>query len=260
MEGLIYNIQHYSIHDGPGIRTTVFLKGCPLRCWWCHNPESQEVGIEHVTVRRAVDGKVFEGELAVGSWQLAGDVLKQIEKDAVFYSESGGGVTFSGGEPMMQADFLSEVLTLCKEKDIHTAIDTCGHAEPAAFKQVMDLADLFLFDIKLMDDVKHLEYTGVSNELALKNLGVLARAGKEIIIRFPVIPGITDDEVNLAGIAELMKGLHLSRIDLLPYHAIARDKYWRIGREYLLEGLKEPDLDKMERLKGYFMDNGIEIG
>lgn len=252
MTGLIYNIQRYSIHDGPGIRTTVFLKGCPLRCWWCHNPESQEVGIEQVRVRRELDGKVFEIKSAVGSWQSAVDVMKEIEKDSVFYTESGGGVTFSGGEPMMQPDFIAEMLMLCKQQGIHTAIDTCGHAEPAAFMKVMELADLFLFDIKLMDDVKHVEYTGVSHELALKNLEMISRAGKNIIIRFPVIPGVTDDPENIEAIIALMQGLHLKNINLLPYHSIAKDKYRRIGRTYLLEDMQEPDEEEMEKLRTIF--------
>jgi pyruvate formate lyase activating enzyme len=252
MKGLIYNIQHYSIHDGPGIRTTVFLKGCPLRCWWCHNPESQEVGIEQVRVRRELDGKVYEINSAVGSRQSAVEVLRELQKDSVFYAESGGGVTFSGGEPMMQADFLAEILTLCEQQGIHTAIDTCGYAEPAAFLKVMDLADLFLFDIKLMDDVKHVEYTGVSNELALKNLEMISRAGKNIIIRFPVIPGITDDPENIKAVIALMQGLHLKNIDLLPYHSIAKDKYRRIGRTYLLEDMHEPNEEEMEKLREVF--------
>jgi pyruvate formate lyase activating enzyme len=257
MSGLIYNIQHFSIHDGPGIRTTVFLKGCPLRCWWCHNPESQEAAIERMRVRREMDGKVFEEKLTVGSWQSAAGVMEEIEKDIVFYLESGGGVTFSGGEPMMQPDFLAEMLHLCKSKGIHTAIDTSGHAEPAAFKKVMDTADLFLYDIKLMDDVKHVEYTGVSNELALKNLAMLAGAGKEILLRFPVILGITDDDENVDKVARLMKGLHLNRIDLLPYHSIAKEKYRRLGREYLLPDVREPLEEEMDILHRFFQSIGV---
>jgi pyruvate formate lyase activating enzyme len=259
MPGLIYNIQHYSIHDGPGIRTTVFLKGCPLRCWWCHNPESQEAGIEQVEVHRELDGKLFSNQSAVGSWQLAVNVMAEIEKDMVFYRESGGGVTFSGGEPLMQPDFLAEMLELCKSHGIHTAIDTCGHAEPGAFRKVMDSADLFLYDLKLMDDAQHMKYTGVSNLLALKNLEMLANAGKEILIRFPVIPGITDGEENIRQIAILMNRLHLHRIDILPYHSIARDKYRRMNREYLLPEIKEPTGNEMKQLKHFFISNKLIV-
>jgi pyruvate formate lyase activating enzyme len=203
-------------------------------------------------VQRVLDGKSFETELAVGSWQLAGEVMKEIEKDEVFYKESGGGVTFSGGEPLMQADALQELLELCREKGYHTAIDTSGHAEPAAIHRVMGLADLWLFDLKLMDDLKHVEYTGLSNEMALKNLEMLAFAGKSIIIRFPLIPGITDRNDNLEAVAKLMIKLGLKRIDILPYHAIAKDKYRRMGKDYMLESVKGPDDVQVNMIKNYF--------
>jgi pyruvate formate lyase activating enzyme len=259
LNALIFDIRRYTIHDGPGIRTTVFFKGCPLRCWWCHNPESQEVGVEKVAMQRFIDGKCFEVELAVGSWQSAEDVMKEIEKDSVFYQESGGGVTFSGGEPLLQAEALKELLYFCREKGCHTAIDTSGHAEPAAVKQVMGLADLWLFDLKLMDDIKHLEYTGVSNELALKNLEMLSREGKEIIVRFPVIPGITDNKDNLGAIVTLMKRLHLNRIDLLPYHDIARDKYRRMRKEYLPGEILSPSMERMNEIMAFFVENDIIV-
>jgi len=260
LNSLVFDIRHYTIHDGPGIRTTVFFKGCPLRCRWCHNPESQERGVEQVSMERILDGKRFERELTVGSWQLAEEVMKEISKDAVFYEESGGGVTFSGGEPLMQAEALQELLGLCREKAYHTAIDTSGHAEPAAVKQVMELADLWLFDLKLMDDDKHMEYTGVSNELALKNLETVAMAGKEIIVRFPLIPGITDGSDNLETISKLMLKLGLKRIDILPYHAIAKDKYRRIGKEFLMEGVKEPAEERVHGIMKYFAEKGFSVG
>lgn len=258
MSGFIYNIQHYSIHDGPGIRTTVFFKGCPLRCWWCHNPESQEVGIEQMEVRREMDGKVFISKSAVGGQRSAVEVMKEILKDKVFFEESGGGVTFSGGEPMMQAGFLAELLQLCKEAGIHTAIDTCGHAEPAAFRKVIDMTDLFLYDIKLMDDIRHVEYTGVSNELSLSNLETLVTAGKNIILRFPVIPGITDSHENIDAIISLMNKININKIDLLPYHNIAKEKYRRLGRIYQLEDIKDPGVDEMKKIEIQFTTSGIE--
>jgi pyruvate formate lyase activating enzyme len=204
-----------------------------------------------------LNGRSFESKLAVGSWQPAEDVMREIDKDAIFYDESGGGVTFSGGEPLMQADALAELLALCKENGYHTAVDTSGHAEPAVVKKLMTLADLWLFDLKLIDDTKHLEYTGVSNELALKILEMLARAGKEIIIRFALIPGITDEESNLRHIMNLMKKLGLTKIDVLPYHAIAREKYVRMGRVYLLEGMKEPGKEKVDEIIKFFKENGF---
>jgi len=231
-----------------------------MRCQWCHNPESQEVGVEQVFVQRTLDGKTYESVLTFGRWQLSKDVMKEIEKDELFYRESSGGVTFSGGEPLMQADALEELLVLSKEKGYHTAIDTSGYAEPAAVKKVMETTDLWLFDLKLIDDLKHIEFTGVSNDLALNNLETLARAGKKITIRFPLIPGITDDNDNLKSIALLMKKLALTRIDVLPYHSIAKDKYKRMGKMFLMEGLKDPDEGKINEVKDFFIGQGLDVG
>jgi pyruvate formate lyase activating enzyme len=254
---LIFDIRRYTIHDGPGIRTTVFFKGCPLRCWWCHNPESQETGIEQVIVKRVLDGMIFESMQAVGSWRPAEEVMNEIAKDEVFYRESGGGVTFSGGEPLMQPDALRELIMLCKEKGYHTAIDTSGIAEPSSLKKVIGQADLWLFDLKLMNDISHLEFTGVSNELALRNLETLARQGKEIIIRFPLIPGITDEPENLEMISMLMKKLKLDRIDILPYHSIAKEKYQRMKRKYLAENIQEPNNEMIEKTVSFFTQQGF---
>jgi pyruvate formate lyase activating enzyme len=213
-----------------------------------------------VLVKRILDGKRFESKLAVGSWQPAEEIMLDVSKDAVFYEESGGGVTFSGGEPLMQADALHELLGLCRKQGYHTAIDTSGHAEPAAVKRVIELADLWLFDLKLMDDARHLEYTGVSNELALKNLETIAQAGKEVIIRFPFIPGITDGKDNLEAISKLMLKLGLKRIDILPYHDIARDKYRRLGKPFLLSDLKEPEIHMVNETVNLFEDHRFKVG
>lgn len=258
MNGLIFDIRHYSIHDGPGIRTTVFLKGCPMRCWWCHNPESQEKGIGRMNRERVMEGRTFTFQAEVGRRQSPEEVMKEITKDEVFYLESGGGVTFSGGEPMMQPNFLSEMLARCKQHGYHTALDTCGSAEPAALKKVIGNTDLFLYDLKIMDDALHVEYTGVSNELSLTNLETIAREGKEVIIRFPVIPGFTDIPQNLEAIAARMTGLGLDRIDLLPYHGIAKHKYRKMEREYFLPEIKEPSKEKMEVISRFFWDHEIE--
>lgn len=231
-----------------------------MRCWWCHNPESQEAWSEQVTIHRTLDGKTFDKKLAIGSWQLAVDVMKEIERDEVFYMESGGGVTFSGGEPLMQAEALKALLENCKQKGYHTAVDTSGYAEPASLNEVIHLADLWLFDLKLMDDSKHVEFTGISNELALKNLETLAHAGKEIVVRFPLIPGITDGMENLDKIAIVMKMLGLNRIDILPYHAIAMNKYTRIGKAFMLEGLKEPSEEDVKVVEDFFSGKGYNVG
>ncbi len=202
---------------------------------------------------------MFETELAVGGQRSAVELMMEIQKDEVFYLESGGGVTFSGGEPLMQAEALKEILELCRTKGYHTAIDTSGHANNGALNEVIDLAGLWLFDLKFMDDAKHVEYTGISNELALRNLETLARAGKNIIIRFPLIPGITDGSENLEAIAGQMKKLDLNRIDILPYHSIAKDKYKRMGKMFLLDEVKEPGEERINEVKKYFTRWGLSV-
>jgi len=185
--------------------------------------------------------------------------MREIEKDEVFYNESGGGVTFSGGEPLMQADALKELLEMCKAKGYHTAIDTSGYAENGSIRKLINQADLWLFDLKIMDDIKHVEYTGVSNELLLRNLETLAKAGEQIVIRFPLIPGITDDMENLEAISSIMKKLNLDRIDILPYHSIAKNKYSRMDKIYLMEGVEEPDPARIEEVREFFKRNGMNV-
>ena len=230
-----------------------------MRCRWCHNPESQEWTVEEIIREKRMDGKLYEKKSAVGSWQSAEEVISEIDKDLVFYQESHGGVTFSGGEPLMQPDFLVELLELCRERGYHTAVDTCGHAEPAMLKRVMDKTDLFLYDLKLLDDAKHVKYTGLSNELSIKNLEMIARIGKEVIIRFPVIPGITDCQDNLEGVSALMKKLGLKKIDLLPYHTIGKEKYRKLKREFLIEGVIGPTEERMKELFAYFEERSFIV-
>lgn len=258
--GLIYDIKHYSIHDGPGIRTTIFFKGCPLRCWWCHNPESQELMTERISKERKLDGRSYMTESAIGSRISARKVMEEINKDAIFYQESGGGVTFSGGEPLMQADFLVELLKLCRERGYHTAVDTSGYAEPRSFRKVMKHTSLFLYDIKLVDDALHVDYTGASNALSFYNLKMIISEGKDVIIRFPLVPGYTDNRGNLEAIGSLMTGLGLKRIDVLPYHDIARHKYEKLGKNYLLSEVKEPEREKIEGTRAFFEKEGLTVG
>ncbi len=262
MPGLVFDIKRYAIHDGPGIRTTVFLKGCPLRCWWCHNPESQEAEIQQAVKVRKLDGRVFEEEESIGRWMTVEEVMDEVKRDAVYYEESSGGVTLSGGEPLMQGEFSESLLKALKEEGFHTCIDTSGHTEPAMLKKSMPYTDLYLYDIKLIDDVGHLNYTGVSNELAFSNLKLLVRNGKHIIARFPVIPGITDGPGNLEGIMALLHHHGLERIDLLPYHAIARSKYQRLGLTYRMPEVREPSAAWLDELKTAFEREGFmaEIG
>jgi len=258
VKGLVFDIKRFAIHDGPGIRTTIFLKGCPLRCWWCHNPESQASTVQFVNKEIKLDGKIYTEKEQIGNLMTVEEVMNEIRKDMVFYEESDGGVTFSGGEPLMQSDFLIEIMELCKQEGIHTAIDTSGHTEPGNLKRIMKLADLFLFDLKMMNDITHLEYTGVSNELSLSNLKYLARENKDVIIRFPVIPGVTDENQNLDEIMIFMKNFRLNNIDLLPYHSIAKNKYMRLGLKYELSETEEPSEEQMEKLKMEFSKAGFQ--
>lgn len=216
--------------------------------------------MEKVNRKRVFDGRDFHREETIGKWYSEKELMHEIEKDMVFYRESGGGVTFSGGEPLMQADALAQLLHLCKERELHTVVDTSGHAKPAAMKKVMPFTDLWLYDLKLMDDQQHVEYTGVSNDLALKNLEMLSSRGNKVIIRFPLVPGITDGIENLEGIAFLMRKNRLNRIDILPYHSIAREKYRRLGQSYLLENLVEPDEIRIDEVRSFFSGLGFETG
>lgn len=293
--GVIYNIQRYSIHDGPGIRTTVFLKGCPLNCWWCHNPESQNINEDIMFIKnrctlcgqciRICPGnalELFDGEIMLDpskctackkcadacpsrARETAGKrvdteyVMKEIKKDLIFYDEAGGGVTFSGGEPLMQPKFLRELLMKCRDEGIHTAIDTSGFSQWEVIEGLLDFTDLFLYDIKLMDNEKHKKYTGVSNALILDNLKRLSSLGKEIYARLPVIPGINDDEGNIRAAGEFLSRHGIIRVNILPYHSIGRDKYIRLGRSYSLGDLAEPGEGEILKIKNILESYGLKV-
>ena len=260
MKGIIFDIKHFSINDGPGIRTTVFFKGCPLRCWWCHNPESQAKHEEVVIKERSLDGRSYRMEEVSGRWVEAEEVMKEIEKDSIYYDQSGGGITFSGGEPLMQPEFLLELLLLAKDKGYHTALDTCGHVSETVLRHVMDQVDLFLYDLKLIDPEAHMKYTGVPNDLVLKNLKYLSEKGKKMIIRVPVIPGITGTHQNINAIRDLLLELNgLEQIDLLPYHRIAKNKYQRLKMSYKLEGMEEPSPESLREIKEVFEGIGMKV-
>jgi pyruvate formate lyase activating enzyme len=273
LSGTVFNIQRFCTHDGPGIRTTVFLKGCPLTCWWCHNPESHDPHPEImvmenrcvacgqcVTVCPAGEGTRQQATRAAvctccgrcvevcpaEARQLAGrplsveEVLREVMRDRMFYEQSGGGVTFSGGEPLTKAAFLREVLAQCQGRGIHTAVDTCGFAPWDHLEAVAAVTDLFLYDLKLIDDRRHRQFTGVSNALILDNLRRLSQVHKQIWIRVPLIPGINDAAGDLQALGELIARLpEVQRVDLLPYHATALGKFARLGRAYPL-GKIEP--------------------
>lgn len=272
--GVIFNIQRYCVDDGPGIRTTVFFKGCNLKCAWCHNPESQSFNIQRMFYKDKCTGcgkcvKVcpynlnncdFCGECGIycpndarkicGKEYSADEVFNEIIKDKVFYENSGGGVTFSGGECMLQIDFLLEILKKCKENGIHTAIDTAGHIPWESFERVMPYTDLFLYDIKAMDCDIHKKYTGVENTLIIENLSRLLKSGAYVWVRIPVIPSVNSNEKEMKAIRCFFeRNGYPSKIELLPYHSMGEHKYDALGRKAeKFEVPSKEDIEKFEKI------------
>jgi pyruvate formate lyase activating enzyme len=259
--GYIFDIKKYSINDGPGIRTTVFLKGCPLNCIWCHNPESHNMQPEMIEMsKRWTIYSHSESPDKIGRIASASEIFTEIKKDILFYKESDGGVTFSGGEPMMQTGFLKLLLQMCKEENISTAVDTSGYTEINNFELIYDLTDIFLFDLKVVNEEEHLKYTGLSNSLILSNLKALTDKGDKVIIRVPVIPGINDSEENISEIINLISSLkQLRQINLLPFHNSAAAKYKRINKPYRLNGIETPSAGYMDSLKQKFEAAGSTV-
>ena len=294
--GTVFDIKKFSIHDGPGIRTTVFLKGCGLRCWWCHNPESQHPQPELLLrsnlciVCGACVGECPQGAIAwnshsyitdrdrctrcgecisacyadareiVGQDMTVDQVMAEIMRDAPFYDESGGGVTFSGGEPLIQSDFLLSLLKACKALELHTVVDTCGYVPVQSLDKVREFVDLFLYDLKLMDAERHRQVTGASNLLVLDNLHHLATCGHRIIIRIPIIPHINDDEDNIRQTAEFIRTLPaVERVDILPYHQIGSDKYDRLARNNPMPATSPPAETHMAEIKANLESFGLKV-
>jgi pyruvate formate lyase activating enzyme len=281
-QGSVFNLQRFSLQDGPGLRTTVFMKGCPLSCLWCHNPESQAARPEILRLenRCMACGRCSEADLAgrsgrvmaegdleacpTGALQQVGQPLeaaalvRQLLRDRVFFDESAGGVTFSGGEPLMQAPFLVEALDRLRAEGVHTALDTCGFAPWSALREAAGLASLVLYDLKLMDDARHRAATGQSNRIILDNLEALCGIHGQIWIRVPVIPGCNDDEANLEAAARFLAPLAgIRQVDLLPYHRTGAAKFARMGRSYALDGLQSPTPQRMEALAALFRARGL---
>ena len=254
--GIIFKIKKYAIHDGPGIRTTIFLKGCPLDCWWCHNPEGKMPNPQVMKTDNSLGGR----SEVVGKKMSVDEVIFEIEKDIIFYDESQGGVTFSGGEPLLQAQFLLAMLKACREKEIHTIVDTSGFAPAEIFVEICNMIDLVLFDLKLMDDEMHRRYTGVSNKTILKNLETLSGFNTPHHIRFPLIPGITDTDENVLSVAEFVRALgSVSRIDILPMHRIADGKYRRLGMQSKMANKQPPFPEEITTIKRQFEDFGFAV-
>jgi pyruvate formate lyase activating enzyme len=275
VSGVIFHIMRFSLHDGPGIRTAVFFKGCPLSCWWCHNPESQNFepevlysadrcrlcgdcaaacphgAIERTAARMTVTGDCrlcatcvdacgAEARSVAGRTMTVTEILREIERDLVFFDESGGGVTFTGGEPFGQPELLEALLHACRERRIHTTIETCGAAARETVLRLGGLADLILYDLKILDPSRHRQYTGASNRHILENLEALVAAGRPLTVRLPIVPGINDGRADVRAACDYLAKLNLTRVDLLPYHRAGAEKYRRLGREYRLEQTLPP--------------------
>ncbi len=260
MTGIIFDIKRFALHDGPGIRTTVFFKGCSMRCLWCHNPESQKEECEK-TVRDLPLGMLRYSEtFTIGSAMSVDEVMKEVASDRIFYEESGGGVTFSGGEPLLQPEFLKSLARTCRENGIHTVLDTSGYASEDVFDRLAGEFDLFHYDIKLIDPERHRLNTGVPNDLILRNLRTLAKGTTGVVIRFPVIPTYTDDQENVIAIADLLHSLHRPfRVDLISFHSFARHKYLRLNRAEPYLQIPPSDNQRMKEIQAYFQERGFSV-
>lgn len=294
--GLIFDIKRYSINDGPGIRVTVFFKGCNLNCDWCHNPESISHKVQKMYSKNkcigcnscvenctenactlTIDGIITDtnkcklcGKCAdfcsttateiSGRIETTQNILYIIQKETVFMDSSNGGVTFSGGEPLLQHKFLFELLDECGKKGIHRAIDTAGYIKTDVLLEAAKKTELFLFDLKMMDSDLHKKWTGVNNELILANLQKLAETGCEINIRIPLIVSINDDEKNIDDCARYISSLagEKKKVNILPYHNIAQQKYVKLGLVYNSQNLEEPNKNKIQNIINHFSSYGIK--
>jgi pyruvate formate lyase activating enzyme len=262
MKGLIFSIKRYSIHDGPGIRVTIFMKGCPLNCKWCHNPEGIKPESETVVTTYRVGEKEFCKEEEAGQYYSVGQIISILERDRVFMDKSTGGVTFSGGEPMLQFEFLYEAVKACKKSGYHTTIDTSGYSPRENFEKIMPFTDLFLFDIKHLDDDKHIGATGVSNTGILENYRFLIENGCHVALRIPVIPGFNDDPDHIERLKQfvILTGTgSLQQINLLPFHKTGSSKYVKFNLPYMMDGVEPPSKQAMHDLKNQFLGIGVKV-
>lgn len=294
-EALVFDVKRFAINDGPGIRVTIFLKGCPLSCRWCHNPESISGKVQKMySVSKCIgcgecvricpleaceltpDGIVTETEICTGCgmcadvcpaqatemsgrYESVSDLMSVIENERPFFDQSGGGVTFSGGEPLLYPGFLKEILDACGELRIHRTVDTSGLVSTRTLLEVAEKTDLFLYDLKLMDSGKHKEWTGVGNRRILQNLIVLAETGADIQIRIPLISGVNTHEENIDATAEFVAALPgpLKRINLLPYHDVAEGKSAKLGTTRDTQSMQTPEKPELERIIEQFAAHGL---
>lgn len=251
VSGRIFDIQKFSVHDGPGIRTIVFLKGCALRCRWCCNPESQKYEIQTMLQ----DGK----QKTIGRDVTVSEVLEIVKQDIPYYRRSGGGMTLSGGEMLCQSDFAYALLRSAKESYINTAVETTGFASYDKIENLLPYIDTVLMDIKHTNSAKHKEFTTQPNELILENAAKIAREAKRLVIRVPVIPTFNDTETEIADIAKFAAGLNgVNEINLLPYHRFGKDKYDGLGRKYLMGDIPSPTDEHMQKLKAVAERYGLK--
>lgn len=295
--GLIFNIQRYSVQDGPGIRTTVFFKGCPLSCAWCHNPEGLSSrpqlavmesrclrcgachdACKHASASGASDGPCpttdvrcdlcgecveacpTEARQALGKRMSVEELMVELLRDRLFYDDSGGGVTFSGGEPLLQAEFLEAMLQRCHEEELHTAVDTSGFTSIAKLEAIVPWTDLFLFDLKHLDEELHLRLTGVSNKPVLENLRWLGEVHSNIWLRIPLIPGCTDDPSFLDAAAEFAAGLKgIRQVNLIPYHPTGVPKYQRLQLPSRFQSAVPLSVEMMASATDRFRARGLVV-
>ena len=257
-KGIIFDLKRYAIHDGPGIRTTVFLKGCPLDCRWCHNPEGKNPGVETLTI--GSDDSVESSTKVIGREMTTDEVMQEVLKDRIFYEQSGGGVTFSGGEPLMQIDFLHDLVLKSKRLGLNTVLDTCGYAASEDLDRIIDYIDLFLYDLKLIDEDEHIRYTGVSNGTILENLRTLLERDKKVQIRIPLIPGITDTESRLNSMGQFLLSLDgIEDISLLSYNQFCEDKSKRFANNKKLPAMNVQKMDDLKQMASIFESNGFRV-
>ena len=249
-KGRIFDIQRFSVHDGPGIRTIVFLKGCFLRCRWCCNPEGQEFGIQEMTM----NGKTK----VVGQDITVEDVLDIVERDRIYYGRSGGGMTLSGGECLGQIDFARDLLRGAKERGINTAIESTGFASWDKIEQLAPYLDVYLMDIKHMDSQKHKEFTSQPNELILENAKKIAQKFNKLIIRTPVIPTFNATVEEIRAIAKYAKSIGVKEMHILPYHRLGKDKYYGLNRSYSMEEIEPPSKELMYELLRVVQSEGLK--